>query len=409
MSIIAHTVFYGQGMTLFSQDFSSSTNIADYQSATPNSGQFNQIGVNPTATNPTATGSIPSGKLILSRPTTGTSCGFTRNTALSFVPNVMIVSFKFSVTTSTANTSDPCFFYLGSGLSTNYSIPDKDNCFARISVNFTNNNGFQIKNILTTPGVLIPDVFTGEQTFYWVMNNSGKDFTYQAPDGSSVIISNDKVDLWVGSTKVYNSINPQTSTQSLANFKLIYGDGTGDVSLDDILITGYDVALPLSIVDFEAKKDQLGVLLNWETADGKNNNYFDIEHSTDGSNFETLETIQCTPSQKKYSYHHRAPSVFLNYYRLKQVDLNGQFFYSPVKSVETSNNKTLRIQKISESQIVLKYQNDYKPLKYSIINTLGNVLTQGVSNNDMLIDIGYLPRGMYILATEMGVGKFIKE
>ena len=263
--------------------------------------------------------------------------------------------------------------------------------------------------MLTSPGTLIPDVFTGEQTFYWVMNNSGKDFTYQAPDGSSVIISNDKVDLWVGSTKIYNSINPQTSTQSLANFKLIYGDGVGDVSLDDILITGYDVALPLSIVDFGAKKDQLGVLLNWETADGKNNNYFDIEHSIDGLNFETIETVQCTPTQKIYSYQHSTPSVFSNYYRLKQVDFNGQFFYSTVKSVETSINKPFLIQKIDESKIVLKYQNDYKGLKYSIINTIGNVLTHGTSNSDKLIDIGYLPRGMYILEKEMGAGKFIKE
>lgn len=63
LSMIAQTVLYGQATTLFSQDFSSSTNLTDYQSATPNSGQFNQIGVNPTAINPTTIGSISSQKL----------------------------------------------------------------------------------------------------------------------------------------------------------------------------------------------------------------------------------------------------------------------------------------------------------------------------------------------------------
>lgn len=409
LSMIAQTVLYGQATSLFSQDFSSSTNLTDYQSATPNSGQFNQIGVNPTAINPTTMGSISSQKLVLSRPTTGASCGFTRNTDFAFVPNVMIISFKFSVTTSTANTSDPCIFYLGSGLSTNYSIPANANCFARLSVNFTNNNGFQIKNLVTSPATLISDVFTGEQTFYWVLNNSGQDFSYQAPDGSSVTLSNDKVDLWVGNTKVYNSINPQTSTQSLANFKLVYGDGIGDVTLDDLSITGYDVALPLSIVHFEAKKDMLGMLLNWETADGKNNSYFNIEHSRDGSNFETIETIQSTSAQSIYSYRHSTPSVFSNYYRLKQVDFDNRFFYSPIESIETSNNKPSFIQKIDKNQILLKYPNSHKTLKYNLINIIGNIVMHGTANDDMLIDIGHLPRGMYIFKRELGAAKFLKE
>ena len=41
LSMIAQTVLYGQATTLFSQDFSSSTNITDYQSATPNSAPQN--------------------------------------------------------------------------------------------------------------------------------------------------------------------------------------------------------------------------------------------------------------------------------------------------------------------------------------------------------------------------------
>ncbi len=87
--------------------------------------------------------------------------------------------------------------------------------------------------------------------------------------------------------------------------------------------------------------------LNWNTVAG-NFDRFEIERSLDGQKFETLGTVESkttTASETQLSFRdHFRTSIALNndfYYRLKQIDANGNFVYSKVLIARMFNTRTL--------------------------------------------------------------------
>ena len=92
-------------------------------------------------------------------------------------------------------------------------------------------------------------------------------------------------------------------------------------------------ALPVEIINFNATSDNDHIDLTWSTASENNNDYFTIEKSNDGINFESLANIDGAGNSNtliNYSYIDKNPFEGLNYYRLKQTDFNGNFIYSNV-------------------------------------------------------------------------------
>ncbi|MBK6500462.1 MAG: hypothetical protein IPG00_20870 [Saprospiraceae bacterium] len=73
--------------------------------------------------------------------------------------------------------------------------------------------------------------------------------------------------------------------------------------------------------------------LNWLTSSETNNDYFTIERSTDGQNFDPLEEIKgAGNSSEEISYEWIDQKLLPgnNYYRLKQTDYDGKFTYSNI-------------------------------------------------------------------------------
>jgi hypothetical protein len=98
------------------------------------------------------------------------------------------------------------------------------------------------------------------------------------------------------------------------------------------------IDLPLSVefTRFEAKKKEKNVSLEWETASEKDNTGFEIEQSTDGSNWRTIGFVDgqgTTSDVNQYSFIDQTPFLGDNYYRLKQIDFDGKFEYSEVRQV----------------------------------------------------------------------------
>ena len=85
--------------------------------------------------------------------------------------------------------------------------------------------------------------------------------------------------------------------------------------------------MPVTLVSFKADKVSTGVKLTWLTASEKNSAYFEIEKSTDGQLFTTLGRVNAagnSSESKYYSLTDFIPANGANYYRLKQVDLDGK-------------------------------------------------------------------------------------
>ena len=71
----------------------------------------------------------------------------------------------------------------------------------------------------------------------WVMNNSGSTITYLAPNGSDETVGNDQSDFWVGNTRVFNDLTVTTPAQTISDLKFYWNSGSGNMTLDNFLIT----------------------------------------------------------------------------------------------------------------------------------------------------------------------------
>ncbi|MEH0157248.1 hypothetical protein V6R21_24255 [Limibacter armeniacum] len=107
--------------------------------------------------------------------------------------------------------------------------------------------------------------------------------------------------------------------------------------------------LPVEMIFFSAKRQSSDVMLTWATASEVNNDYFEIQRSTDGKNFEIIGSVNGNgDSQARIDYEFidtNAPKGTV-YYRLKQVDYNGKFEYFNL-FIKDSADKYLDITNLS--------------------------------------------------------------
>lgn len=97
------------------------------------------------------------------------------------------------------------------------------------------------------------------------------------------------------------------------------------------------VTLPVKLIDFTAKASARDVVLSWKTASELNSEKFLIERSIDGRLFENIGVVASkgtTNTLSDYSYKDEQPTKGYNYYRLKQLDFNGDFEYSEIRTVK---------------------------------------------------------------------------
>jgi hypothetical protein len=91
--------------------------------------------------------------------------------------------------------------------------------------------------------------------------------------------------------------------------------------------------LPVKMGEFTASKQGTGTKLNWETITETNTSHFEIEKSTDGTNFSKIGNVTAkgnSTDKTNYSYLDMSASSAVVYYRLKMVDLDGTATYSRV-------------------------------------------------------------------------------
>lgn len=99
--------------------------------------------------------------------------------------------------------------------------------------------------------------------------------------------------------------------------------------------TCYASAFDVGLTHFDAVLETDGrVRVNWQTSTETNNDYFEVQQSADGAVYRTVERVSgagTTDQRQTYLAFDPNPVPGINYYRLKQVDLDGRFeFFDPV-------------------------------------------------------------------------------
>ena len=151
-----------------------------------------------------------------------------------------------------------------------------------------------------------------------------------------------------------------------------------------------------------------------------NNSHFEIEHSNDGFNFEIIgerNGNETTTRVSDYSFLHDYPTDGLNYYRLKQIDFNQAFEYSPIKIIRIENHQShLKIFPNPTSQILnIELSDDWtSETTLEVYDITGKLVQSHITSNTLnTFDLSHLPNGQYLLkvtnASRVLIQRFVKS
>ena len=147
--------------------------------------------------------------------------------------------------------------------------------------------------------------------------------------------------------KTYRSVNGGTNwidfnelTGTRVNSLNLLGTGLGYAVGEYGLILKYldSVYVPVELISFQGKSINNIIILNWQTASEINNKGFEIERSeSENQIWKTIRFIQgsgTTAQEHRYSYKEVLENPGKYYYRLKQIDYDGKYEYSPFVEVK---------------------------------------------------------------------------
>jgi len=116
-------------------------------------------------------------------------------------------------------------------------------------------------------------------------------------------------------------------------------------------VSGGCIVLAVELVDFKGYISGNKNVLEWITAGEKNNDYFSVEKLNDENNWEILAKIEGqlhSRNNQKYSVIDDSPKQKVNYYRLKQTDVDGTFEYFKTIIIDNRNSDNVKIESIHD-------------------------------------------------------------
>lgn len=216
---------------------------------------------------------------------------------------------------------------------------------------------------------------------------------------------------WTGSGQTFNNtasniseldyIDNKTLGQDVnfANFSTAVG---GSFSIFQGIGENVSI-LPVTLVFFTGNMVGDEAVLNWLTASELNNSGFEVEHSLNGIDFESIGWVNgngTTNIPNTYNFVQENLSGGIHYYRLKQIDFDGVFEYSNIISLEYKSNVKVKIFPVPAQNMLNVNINskDIQNAQLNIVDVSGKrlrTITQVNSNNQ--IDLSYLPSGSYFI------------
>jgi len=178
-----------------------------------------------------------------------------------------------------------------------------------------------------------------EMWFYKVTNESLGQFPMisDITAGDVLVLNNGvtpTVDEWTLSTKTMNS-------EYIAEYEVSSFSGGGGGGAD-----AGKIPLPVELIDFRVSAISGQSLLVWSTASETNNRGFEVLHSLDGASWENIGFVsgRGNPySATNYDFTHTSPTIGVNYYRLRQYDLDGSMTLLPIQTIQFLSGSTEQV------------------------------------------------------------------
>ncbi len=193
--------------------------------------------------------------------------------------------------------------------------------------------------------------------------------------------------------------------------------------IDDFAV-GENFSLPMELLYFDAKVVGTRTQLTWATASEQNSARFEVERSSEGTLFDAIGGLPAAVNSLKerpYEFSDEQPLPGANYYRLRMVDADGSFSYSPIRQVHvrfkedpwqifpSPAHEILQVVCLNPSFA------DSEPVQWYVLDLLGRVRLQGNHPDGAAwsIPLHTLSAGQYVFrgisAGRQWVQTFLKE
>lgn len=205
-------------------------------------------------------------------------------------------------------------------------------------------------------------------------------------------------ELPAGTYNLYLDVNPDNDQPEQYHFNNF---------LYHYVVIERDPLLPVRLFDFTAKAVNKNVQLQWNVTSEINTSNYSVEFSANGTSFNAIANIHATATNtpvKKYSFVHTSPVNGKNFYRIKMVDKDGSFVYSPIRIVSFSNIEVQVYPNPTKGLLnIILNSGNLGTIKLFVMDATGRQLQQQTFTGNTTLDISRLSAGMYIIHINDGV------
>ncbi len=171
--------------------------------------------------------------------------------------------------------------------------------------------------------------------------------------------------------------------------------------------------LPLTLVSFTGLQAGDKNILSWQTSDEVNTKAFVLEWSHDGYTYSPIDTVPAagrSNGRPGYSYTHEPAPVGHDLYRLRMIDLDGNFTYSNIVSLTVSGNQAplaLWPNPVTGGTVnIAASSTTLLPVSCTVYDANGKMVQQVLLTAfTQMVDVSGLSKGVYTLKFSNGAVK----
>ncbi len=279
-------------------------------------------------------------------------------------------------------------------------------------------NGSPINGMLNAGNwTLTPNAIPSAMNLSLTLKERGHTNSVAPATRYGIIRRDDELNDWLGTPVGVHSNATQTEIGGTAT--AIRTGITTTTFWGDFAIGFGNAPLPVEWLSFIATPEDKNVVLHWRTATETNNDFFRVERSSDGIHFETIGQVQgngTTSTISAYKFTDYMPYEGTSYYRLLQVDYDGQSDFSPVVPVRIGDGVSgLQIypNPLRDQAWLLIPSDKANDTVLNIFDPAGklvfsNAIQLQKGSNGINIDLSTLPSGIYFLKYEAEVIRLMK-
>lgn len=175
--------------------------------------------------------------------------------------------------------------------------------------------------------------------------------------------------------------------------------------------------LPLNILSFTGKQNNLNkqIELKWVTTNEVNTKNFEVQESVDGKSFTIIGNLSSKNTAGVHHYNFTVDNTKIGvlYYRLKQIDLDGRFQFSPVIAIERQGNTLLKVYpNPAQENLTVNIPEGSSEGTLKIYALDGKIVyNKTLMSNELIsnINISKLNNGMYNLIISKGKESFSQK